>query len=184
MKTFNKILLCTFALLITMNFITSKSNKIKLVNLEFEREAGKKVKYALKYENLSLSYNLANESDISSFNFGFNWTFSSEEEKQKGKTMVSELKADFDTVSADETQARIVFQAKDLVSQKLYKRNEFGSAIVLIVQQKGKQVQIQLQLTLEHEDNDDFEDLINKVVTKTSLRGVEGSFADSLQFLQ
>lgn len=180
MKSFKKILLAIIALNFVLSTILSaKVSQLKLLNLEYPRGASK-VKYAMKYEKLSIEHELQNESDINSFYFKYIWEFSTPEEKQKAEAIVADVKNDFDALSFEETKVSVVFQAKDIVNLKLYKKNEFGSAFVLECEQKGNKVQLQFQIPKDQVNQDDFHDLIVKVIeAKKAAAPVE-----ALMFLQ
>jgi len=183
MRSFKKLILALIALTLTFNFcLSTKVSQLKLLNLEYTRN-GSKVKYPMKYEKLSIEHDLPIESDINSFYFKYVWVFSSEEEKQKGSAMISDIKNDFDVASQDENGVSILFQAKDLTNLKLYKKNEFGSAFVLELEQKGNKVQLQFQIPKDQEHQDDLHDLVVKVLDSKKQVELE-QLEQSLQFLQ
>lgn len=164
MKTLRKLAITLITLSIAFSLITSaKVNQLKLLNLEYLRGESK-VKYAMKYEKLSIEHELTNESEINSFYFKYVWEFSNYEEKAKAEAMVADIKNDFDAVNFEDDKASITFQAKDLVNLKLYKKNEFGSAFVLQCDQKGNNVQLQFQIPKDQINQDDFHDLVVKVL--------------------
>jgi hypothetical protein len=164
MNAIRKILLTIITLSFTLNVILSeKVNQLKLLNLEYPR-GEIIVKYAMKYEKLSIEHDLTNEPDINSLYFRYIWEFSTSEEKQKAEAMVADIKNDFDIVSNDDSKVSITFQAKDILNIKLYKKNEFGSAFVLECDQKGNKVQLQFQIPKDQLNQDDLHDLIVKVI--------------------
>jgi len=164
MKSFKKVLLFTFALSLLLNVISlSKVDKLKIFNIEYTRD-GNKVRYAIKYDNVSVEHDLQDESNINSFYFKFVWEYNSLEEKNKGQSMIADIKNDFDTAIEEDNRISIIFKAKDLSNLKLYKKNEFGSSFVLELDQKGKKVQLQLQIPKDQPFQDEFHDLIVKVL--------------------
>lgn len=179
MKSFKKIFIAILALSFTLNLaLSAKVSQVKLFNLEYPRD-GSKVKYAMKYDNLSIEHDLTNESDINSFYFTYVWEFSTPEEKQKAATMVADIQNDFDAVNSEDNKVSITFQAKAIANLKLYKKNEFGSAFVLECDQKGNKVQLQFQIPKDQIHQDDFHDLVVKVIDAKKAEPVE-----SLLFLQ
>ena len=179
MKSFKHILIALFASSFLLNIIISvKVNQLKVLNLEYPRGASK-VKYAMKYEKLSIEHELTSESNINSFYFKYVWEFSTPEEKQKAQTMFADIQNDFDAVTLEDAKVSITFQAKDIVNLKLYKKNEFGSAFVLECEQKGNKVQLQLQIPKDQIFQDDFHDLVVKVLDAKKTAPVE-----ELLFLQ
>lgn len=191
MKTFSKIILALIAFVLTFNFsICGKVNHLKLINIEYTR-GGNKVKYAMKYDKLSLEHDLADESDINSFSLKYTWEFSNDEEKTKAETMLTDIKNDFDNAVIDGNSLSIIFLAKDIANLKLFKKTEFGSAFIVEVDQKGNKVALQFQIPKDQQYQDDLHDLIQKIVDShkasflqhISLQANIEAF-DSLEFLQ
>jgi hypothetical protein len=161
MKRFIVLSLFIFSTLI---LAAEKSAELRSFQLDYIHADGGKVKAILKGDDMSLSYDVLDQSDFTKTVFKVTLLYKIDKERESGHKAYDVLKSDFTDVTDD--PFTLTFTGAEVATLKYFKGNEFGDAYIIIINHASYSVNLQFQIRFGDPNSQEFHEIINSLTNK------------------